>query len=78
MNKNIFCSIERAKEELGYYPTVSLAEGIRRSITDLLQRGETICFSLVIRIPDASWIRGAQVPRKIAYPGKSDTSANFK
>jgi nucleoside-diphosphate-sugar epimerase len=32
MNKTIACSVQRAKEELGYRPTVSLEEGMRRSI----------------------------------------------
>ena len=32
MNKDIACSIERAKEELGYRPQVALKEGMRRSI----------------------------------------------
>ncbi len=32
MNKNIACSVEKAKKELGYQPTVSLKEGMRRSI----------------------------------------------
>ncbi len=32
MNKNIACSIEKAKRELGYIPAISLEEGMRRSI----------------------------------------------
>ncbi len=32
MNKTIACSIEKAKKELGYIPTVELEEGMRRSI----------------------------------------------
>lgn len=32
MNKTIVCSIERAKLELGYLPTVALEEGMRRSL----------------------------------------------
>lgn len=32
MNKNIACSIERAKKELGYQPQISLEEGMRRSL----------------------------------------------
>jgi nucleoside-diphosphate-sugar epimerase len=36
MNKTIACSIEKAKEELGYRPTVALEEGMRRSIAWML------------------------------------------
>ncbi|MCK5305938.1 MAG: NAD(P)-dependent oxidoreductase [Candidatus Omnitrophica bacterium] len=32
MNKDIACSIEKAREELGYNPTVELKEGMNRSI----------------------------------------------
>jgi len=32
MNKTIACSIEKAKRELGYKPTVEIEEGMRRSI----------------------------------------------
>jgi nucleoside-diphosphate-sugar epimerase len=32
MNKNIACSIEKARKELGYAPAVELREGMRRSI----------------------------------------------
>lgn len=32
MNKDIACSIEKAKRELGYNPTIELREGMRRSI----------------------------------------------
>lgn len=32
MNKNIACSIEKAKKELGYKPRYSLKEGMKRSI----------------------------------------------
>ncbi len=32
MNKNIACSIQRAREELGYHPTVDLREGMKRSV----------------------------------------------
>lgn len=32
MNKTIACSIQRAKSELGYQPTVALEEGMRRSL----------------------------------------------
>ena len=42
MNKNIACSVEKARRELGYAPKVALEEGMRRSIADLLRRGEKI------------------------------------
>jgi nucleoside-diphosphate-sugar epimerase len=32
MNKNIACSVEKAKKELGYDPRISLEEGMRRSL----------------------------------------------
>jgi nucleoside-diphosphate-sugar epimerase len=32
MNKNIACSIEKAKRELGYRPRIALEEGMRRSL----------------------------------------------
>lgn len=32
MNKTIACSVEKAKAELGYRPTVSLQDGMRRSL----------------------------------------------
>lgn len=32
MNKNIACSVELARKELGYNPTISLKEGMKRSI----------------------------------------------
>jgi nucleoside-diphosphate-sugar epimerase len=32
MNKTIACSVEKAKRELGYKPTIALREGMRRSI----------------------------------------------
>ena len=34
MNKNIACSISRAQLELGYCPSISLEEGMRRSLRD--------------------------------------------
>ena len=34
MNKNIACSIQKAKDELGYKPTVDLEEGMRISLKD--------------------------------------------
>ena len=42
MNKNIACSVDKARRELGYAPKVSLEEGMRRSIADLLRRGENL------------------------------------
>jgi len=36
MNKTIACSIEKAKQDLGYNPTVALEEGMRRSIRWML------------------------------------------
>ncbi|MEM9003727.1 MAG: NAD(P)-dependent oxidoreductase, partial [Cyanobacteria bacterium P01_F01_bin.86] len=35
MNKNIACSVEKAKKELGYMPNVALEEGMRRSLKEL-------------------------------------------
>ena len=32
MNKDIACSIEKARNELGYEPKIELREGMRRSI----------------------------------------------
>ncbi|MBD3321980.1 MAG: NAD-dependent epimerase/dehydratase family protein [Chitinivibrionales bacterium] len=42
MNKNIACSIEKAKKELGYQPKVDLREGMRRSIEWCRQNGMDI------------------------------------
>lgn len=42
MNKNIACSVELAKKELGYLPKVALEEGMRRSIQWVLDQGRTI------------------------------------
>lgn len=39
LNQTIACDIGKATRELGYDPTVSLEEGMRRSIRDLLDRG---------------------------------------
>ena len=39
MNKNISCSIEKARQELGYEPKVALREGMRRSIGWCLEQG---------------------------------------
>jgi nucleoside-diphosphate-sugar epimerase len=38
MNKTIACSVERARRELGYVPTVALEEGMRRSLRWLQER----------------------------------------
>jgi nucleoside-diphosphate-sugar epimerase len=35
MNKTIACSIEKAKRDLGYQPTVDLKEGMRRSLAEI-------------------------------------------
>lgn len=42
MNRNIACSIEKAKAELGYKPTVELREGMRRSIEWCRKKGMDI------------------------------------
>ncbi len=42
MNKNIACSIDRARNELGYEPKIALREGMRRSIKWCLEQGQTI------------------------------------
>lgn len=42
MNKTIACSVGKARDELGYRPGVELREGMRRSIADLLDRGQVI------------------------------------
>lgn len=42
MNKTIACDIGKARRELGYHPAIALEEGMRRSIADLLERGERI------------------------------------
>ena len=39
MNKNIACSIEKAKRELGYTPKVALEEGMRRSLQWCMDAG---------------------------------------
>lgn len=39
MNRTIACTIERAERELGYRPEVELAEGMRRSLAWLADRG---------------------------------------
>jgi nucleoside-diphosphate-sugar epimerase len=40
MNKSIACSVARAERELGYRPTVSLEEGMRRSLKWCAQNGQ--------------------------------------
>jgi nucleoside-diphosphate-sugar epimerase len=42
MNKTIACSVEKAKQQLGYRPVVALEEGMRRSIKWCLHRGDVI------------------------------------
>ena len=40
MNKTIACSIETAKRDLGYRPTVALEEGMRRSLQFAFDHGQ--------------------------------------
>jgi len=42
MNKNIACSIDKARRELGYEPKIALREGMRRSIQWCLDQGMSI------------------------------------
>lgn len=42
MNKTIACSVEKARRELGYRPSVELREGMRRSISWCLDNGQEI------------------------------------
>lgn len=42
MNRTIACSIDKAREELGYEPSVELREGMRRSIEWCLSNGQSI------------------------------------
>jgi nucleoside-diphosphate-sugar epimerase len=42
MNKNIACSIDTARRELGYNPQIALEEGMRRSIKYVIDSGQTI------------------------------------
>lgn len=42
MNKNIACSIDKARRELGYNPKIALREGMRRSIGWCLKQGYSI------------------------------------
>jgi nucleoside-diphosphate-sugar epimerase len=39
LNRSIACSVEKARRELGYRPTIALEEGMRRSIRWCLDRG---------------------------------------
>lgn len=39
LNKNIACSIEKAKKDLGYKPEIELRDGMRRSIEWAKERG---------------------------------------
>ena len=39
INKTIACSVEKARRELGYAPTIALEEGMRRSLAWCLERG---------------------------------------
>jgi nucleoside-diphosphate-sugar epimerase len=42
MNKNIACSIDKARRELGYNPQIALEMGMRRSIKYVIASGQTI------------------------------------
>lgn len=42
MNKTIACSVEKAKQHLGYIPLVALEEGMRRSLRSALDNGQKI------------------------------------
>jgi nucleoside-diphosphate-sugar epimerase len=42
MNKNIACSIEKARQVLGYEPEIDLEEGMRRSLRWCIERGVRI------------------------------------
>jgi nucleoside-diphosphate-sugar epimerase len=41
MNKTIACSVQKAERELGYRPKIDLAEGMRRSMAWMRERGQT-------------------------------------
>jgi nucleoside-diphosphate-sugar epimerase len=41
MNKTIACTVAKAERELGYRPEVDLAEGMRRSMAWMKERGIT-------------------------------------
>lgn len=40
MNKTIACSIEKARQELGYQPLIALEDGMRESISQLVSKGQ--------------------------------------
>jgi nucleoside-diphosphate-sugar epimerase len=42
MNKTIACAVDKAREQLGYRPSVELREGMRRSIAWCLDNGQEI------------------------------------
>ena len=42
MNKTIACSVDKARDELGYRPGVELREGMRRSVEWCLANGQEI------------------------------------
>ncbi|MBU6453351.1 MAG: NAD(P)-dependent oxidoreductase [Cyanobacteria bacterium REEB67] len=42
MNKDIACSIDLARHDLGYNPQIALEEGMRRSIAYIIESGQTI------------------------------------
>ncbi len=42
MNKTIACSVAKAKRELGFRPTVSLEEGMRRSLSWMEENGQKL------------------------------------
>ena len=42
MNKTIACSVDKARRELGYRPSIALREGMRRSIEWCLENGQQI------------------------------------
>ncbi|MFL7809276.1 MAG: hypothetical protein AB8I80_11635, partial [Anaerolineae bacterium] len=39
MNKTIACSIDKARQELGYRPSIELEEGMRRSLAWCMANG---------------------------------------
>jgi nucleoside-diphosphate-sugar epimerase len=42
MNQTIACSVQKAKDEIGYRPAIALEEGMRRSIRWCLDQGMVI------------------------------------
>jgi nucleoside-diphosphate-sugar epimerase len=42
MNKTIACRVDKARDELGYRPSIELREGMRRSIAWCLENGQEI------------------------------------